>query len=93
MHITDSIAQRRQTAKQRDFLAHFARSGNILASARLAGVSRQLVYYWRDNSPTFTERLSLAADDAFGDSPPVSLQSMEKLGLTVRKGPHTSHTI
>ena len=85
MHFTDSIAQRRQTAKQRDFLAHFARSGNILASAKLAGVSRQLVYYWRDNSPTFAERLSLAADDAFGDKPPALPQSAGKPSLAVRK--------
>lgn len=68
MHFTDSIGQRRQTAKQRDFLTHFANSGNVLASAKQAGISRQLVYYWRENSPVFAEKLSAAAGAAFGET-------------------------
>ena len=74
MHLSDSIARRRQTAKQRDFLSHFASSGSVLASAKLAGVSRQLVYYWREHSPAFAEMLSTAAGNAFRETPPASPQ-------------------
>lgn len=69
MHLKDSIARQRQTAKQRDFLIHFALTGNVLASAKQAGVSRALVYWWRENSPAFAEELSAAAANAFNESP------------------------
>jgi len=74
MQFTDSIARRRQTAKQRDFLSHFSISGSVLASAKQAGVSRQLVYYWREHSPAFAEKLSTAASNAFGENLPDSQQ-------------------
>jgi hypothetical protein len=83
MHFTDSISHRRQVSKQRDFLSHFARSGNVLASAKLAGVSRQLVYYWRENSPTFAAQLSVAAGQAFNEIP-ADAQSEQK---TARRSP------
>lgn len=67
VNLSESIAQRRQAAKMRDFLSHFAVSGNVLASAKQAGVSRQLVYYWREQSPAFEEKLSAAAGKAFGE--------------------------
>jgi hypothetical protein len=67
MHINDSIAQRRQTARQRDFLTHFVRSGNVLASAREAGISRGIVYYWREHSPAFAEKLSTAVANVFSE--------------------------
>ena len=65
MHSEATISQRRQLGKQRLFLSHFEESGNILASAERAGISRQLVYYWRENSPAFAGMLSTAADVAF----------------------------
>ena len=68
MHFKDSIAERRQAAKQRDFLTHFARSGNVLASARQAGISRGIVYYWREHSPAFAAKLSVAAGNAFSEA-------------------------
>jgi hypothetical protein len=68
MQIEDSLARRRQAAKQRNFLNHFSNLGNVRDSAALAGVSRALVYYWREHSPTFAEKLSAAADEAFGGS-------------------------
>ena len=74
MNLTDSIARRRQTAKQRNFLSHFANTGSVLASAKLAGVSRQLVYYWRENSPAFAAKLSTAAGKAFRETLPASPQ-------------------
>jgi len=67
MHINESIAQRRQTAKQRDFLSHFVQSGNVLASARQAGISRGIVYYWREHSTAFAEKLSNAVADVFSE--------------------------
>ena len=85
MHLENSIARRRQTAKQREFLTHFSTLGNVLASAKRTGISRQLVYYWREKSPAFAEKLSAAADDAFRDSFSVSSQSSEKPSLAVRK--------
>jgi hypothetical protein len=84
MHLENSIARRRQSAKQRDFIVHFERSGNVLASARLAGVSRQLVYYWRETSPAFAERLSAAAGEAFGETLASSQPSGRK---SARRGP------
>ena len=78
MNLTESIARRRQTAKQRDFLSHFANSGSVLASAKLAGVSRQLVYYWRERSPAFAEMLSTAAGNVFRETPPASPQGGQK---------------
>lgn len=68
MQIIKSIAGKRQAAKQRDFLLHFSSLGNVRDSAALAGVSRQVVYYWKDNSPSFAEKLSNAADEAFGNN-------------------------
>jgi MOSC domain-containing protein YiiM len=84
MHFTDSISHRRQVSKQRDFLTHFARSGNVLASAKQAGVSRALIYYWRENSPAFAEKLSAAAGEAFGETLAGSQQSGRK---AARGGP------
>lgn len=77
MLFTKSIAKKRQTAKQRDFLARFARSGNVLASAKEVGISRGLVYYWREHSPAFVAEMNAAADDAFSGS--VSIGGAEKL--------------
>lgn len=68
MELTESIARKRQTAKQRDFLTHFSRLGNVRDSAKLAGVSRALVYWWREHSPSFAEKLSAVADEVFGES-------------------------
>jgi len=68
MHFRHSIAERRQAAKQRDFLTHFARSGNILASAKQAGISRGIVYYWREQYPAFAAKLSAAAGNAFSET-------------------------
>ena len=65
MHSEATISQRRQLGRQRLFLSHFEESGNILASAKRAGISRQLVYYWRENSPAFASKLFVAADAAF----------------------------
>tara|TARA_R110002049_G_scaffold229274_4_gene401366 strand:+ start:405 stop:719 length:315 start_codon:yes stop_codon:yes gene_type:complete len=70
----ETIAQRRQLAKQRDFLADFEASGSVLSSAKQAGVSRQLVYYWRKTCPSFERRLSAAADLAFGASRPIPIR-------------------
>lgn len=84
MHFTESIAQRRQTSKQRDFLTIFARSGNVRTSAKQAGVSRALIYWWRENSPTFAEKMSAAAAEAFGET----LASPQPIGRkTARRGP------
>ena len=66
MELIESIARKRQTAKQRDFLTHFSRLGNVRDSAKQAGISRALVYWWRDNSPLFADKLFAAADEAFG---------------------------
>lgn len=68
MEIRESIARKRQTSKQREFLNHFLNLGNIRQSAKQAGVSRALIYWWRDNSPLFAERLSAATIKAFGES-------------------------
>ena len=65
MHFRATFSQRRQLSKQSLFLAHFKESGNIVASAKQTGISRHLVYYWRDNSSTFEGKLSAAADVAF----------------------------
>ena len=75
MQLIKSIAGKRQAAKQRDFLLHFSSLGNVRDSAAMAGVSRQVVYYWKDNSPSFAEKLSLAADKAFGGNEPKPIQS------------------
>ncbi|MEI6715142.1 MAG: hypothetical protein WCO60_15390 [Verrucomicrobiota bacterium] len=63
-----SISQRRQHVKQLAFLSHFEKSGNVLASAKRTGISRQLVYYWRNSSPSFAKKLSTATEIAFKDS-------------------------
>ena len=67
MYSNESIAQRRQAARQRDFLMYFVRSGNVLVSARKAGISRGIVYYWREHSPAFAEKLSTAVAHAFSE--------------------------
>lgn len=84
MEITGSIAQRRQLSKQQKFLVHFSESGNVLASARQAGVSRALVYYWREHSPSFAEKLSEAADEAFGGS---ERKPIPIIPMTAQRGP------
>lgn len=71
MQFEATFARRRQLAKQQAFLSIFAESGNILTSAKQAGVSRQLVYYWREISPAFERQLNEAADIAF-KSPPAA---------------------
>lgn len=68
MQIEDSFAKRRQAAKQRNFLSHFSNLGNVRDSAKLAGVSRTLIYYWREHSVSFAEKLSIAANEAFGEN-------------------------
>jgi hypothetical protein len=84
MHFKNSIAARRQAAKQRDFLTHFARSGNVLASAKHAGISRGIVYYWREHSPAFAARLTSAAEKAF----PGTLAADTRRGESPRHSPH-----
>ena len=86
MHFPDSIARRRQTAKQRDFLIHFTILGNVRDSAKLAGVSRAIVYYWRENSPAFADRFSAAADNAFRITLPDSPQDGKATGIRGNKG-------
>lgn len=76
MQFEATFARRRQLAKQQAFLSIFAESGNILASAKRAGVSRQLVYYWREISPAFERQINDAADIAF-KSPPATLPGKE----------------
>ncbi|MES2598971.1 MAG: hypothetical protein V4662_26805 [Verrucomicrobiota bacterium] len=76
MQFEATFARRRQLAKQEAFLSIFAESGNILTSAKQAGVSRQLVYYWREISPAFERQLNAAADVAF-KSPAAVLPSKE----------------
>jgi hypothetical protein len=77
MQLETNISQRRQLGRQRLFLSRFAESGNILTSARWAGISRQLVYYWRETSPAFASKLSAAADVAF--------QSPQSASLVVKR--------
>lgn len=60
-----TIARQRQQSRQSRFLACFAQSGNLMASANQASVSRQIVYYWRDTSPSFAKKLATAANTAF----------------------------
>lgn len=84
MKISDSIAQRRQLSKQQKFLFHFSNSGNVLASARQAGVSRALVYYWREQSPAFAEELSAAANEAFGAG---ERKPAPTIPMTAQRGP------
>jgi len=76
MQFEATLTRRRQLAKQQAFLSIFAVSGNILTSAKRAGVSRQLVYYWREISPAFERQLNAAADVAF-KSPATTLPSKE----------------
>jgi len=88
MQIQASFARRRQLAKQQSFLSIFAKSGNILASAKLAGITRQAVYYWREISPAFERQLNDAADIAF-KSPPAALpgkvSKMRRQAQTARR--------
>jgi len=79
MPIEATFAHRRQLAKQLVFLSHFAKSGSVLASAKLAGVSRQLVYYWRDTSPSFAAKLSDAADVAFKGTTQIQPPNVSKV--------------
>jgi hypothetical protein len=37
---------------------------NVSHSAQAAGVSRQLVYYWRDTSPSFAKRMFDAENES-----------------------------
>jgi len=85
MQFEATLTRRRQLSKQRNFLSIFAESGNILTSAKRAGVSRQLVYYWRETSPAFAGRFDAAADVAFGSPTAVLPDKMSKT-----KGPTQS---
>jgi hypothetical protein len=67
MRLKNSITLRKWTARQLDFLTHFVRSGNVLVSARQAGISRGIVYYWREHSPAFAEKLSTAVANVFSE--------------------------
>lgn len=62
----EHIATTRRLAKQKKFLAEFVKLGHVGKSAKLAGVSRALVYWWRDTYPSFANELTLAIDEAFG---------------------------
>ena len=84
MDITESIARKRQTARQREFLTHFALSGNVRQSAKQVRVSRALVYWWRENSPSFSEKLNAAADQAFGEN---ESQTLQCIPATAQQGP------
>jgi hypothetical protein len=84
MQIEDSLAKRRQAGKQRNFLSHFSNLGNVRESAKFAGVSRATVYYWREHSPSFAEKLSKAADEAFGGS---ERKPIPTIPVTAQRGP------
>jgi hypothetical protein len=88
MQFEATFSRRRQLAKQQAFLSLFAESGNILTSAKRAGISRQLVYYWREISPAFERQLNDAADIAF-KSPPAALpgkvSKMRRQAQTARR--------
>jgi hypothetical protein len=87
MDLIESIVRKRQAAKQRDFLTHFSRLGNVRDSAKQAGVSRALVYWWREHSPSFAEKLSATADEIFGESErkPTQYSPTSAQGGPVRK--------
>jgi hypothetical protein len=59
-----SLSKRRQSHKQDLFLDHFKQTGNLSQSADVAGVSRQLVYYWRQTSRTFANRMLDAENES-----------------------------
>lgn len=50
--------------KQALFLASFAETANVLMSARLAGVSRQMVYKWMEHDEPFSFAYNQAKEDA-----------------------------
>lgn len=50
--------------KQALFLASFARNANVLLSAHLAGVSRQMVYKWLEHDEPFSFAYNQAKEDA-----------------------------
>jgi len=50
--------------KQALFLASFARNANVLLSAHLAGVSRQMVYKWLEHDEDFSFAYNQAKEDA-----------------------------
>lgn len=79
MQFEATFARRRQLAKQQAFLSFFAESGNILTSAKRAGISRQAVYYWREISPAFERQLNDAAAIAFKRSPAAPLSKESKV--------------
>ena len=64
MKVEDSLTQRRQLFKQRIFLDHFKKWGIIAPCAEAAGVTRQLVNYWRETSPSFAKRMLVAANES-----------------------------
>jgi hypothetical protein len=50
--------------KQALFLASFSETANVLISARLAGVSRQMVYKWLEHDEHFSFAYNQAKEDA-----------------------------
>ncbi len=63
MKKAESITQRRQSFKQQLFLDNYRKDGIVGQSATAAGVSRQVVYYWRQTSPSFAKRMQDAENE------------------------------
>jgi len=53
-----SAGTRARSSRQKSaFLAQYAKQGNITRAAEAAHIDRRLVYHWREQDPSFAERM------------------------------------